>query len=162
VDPLMTIIGHGEPAEAVRAIPPQRELDAAVPPPGGDADRPTRFGALAGQVRVPFQRRRAERFAELLDETSATRRRHVRSAVDHNLTALVSLSRRVGTLRVAVAVDRGFRADLRARLLARIGREGIGVTATGVEVEPPTRRRLAGLLPGTRTPRWRFRSRSRF
>jgi Domain of unknown function (DUF5667) len=90
-----------------------------------------------------FQRRRAERFAELVDQASSMggavgseKARHgprhrVRSRPDDDLSTLVILSQRTATLELAPAAapDPGFRADLRAMLVATAEREGIGATA---------------------------------
>jgi hypothetical protein len=98
-----------------------------------------------------FASRRAERFAQLLDEAAGARRHHVRSIADGDLADLVATSQRVSTLPLAVEVDNEFRTGLRASLMAHIEREGIGVTATEPEAEAPARRRIGHLLPGSRT-----------
>ncbi len=97
-----------------------------------------------------FSSRRAERFAQLLDEAAGARRHHVRSVADGDLTELVAMSQRVSTLPLVVEVDPEFRTGLRASLMARIEREGIGATSTA-EPEAPPRRRIADLLPSGRT-----------
>ncbi|KAB1915362.1 DUF5667 domain-containing protein [Micromonospora sp. AMSO31t] len=84
-----------------------------------------------------FSRRRAERFAQLLDEANGGRRHHVRSRADDELTALVAVSRRLTADRPDVEVDAEFRTGLRAMLVATVEREGVGApaktgTATGV------------------------------
>ncbi|MET7472490.1 DUF5667 domain-containing protein [Micromonospora sp. NPDC005686] len=82
-----------------------------------------------------FSRRRAERFAQLLDEANGGRRHHVRSRADGELTALVEVSRRLTADRPDVDVDAEFRTGLRAMLVATAEREGVGApakTATGV------------------------------
>ncbi|WP_431901863.1 DUF5667 domain-containing protein [Micromonospora chalcea] len=81
-----------------------------------------------------FSRRRAERFAQLLDEANGGRRHHVRSKADGELTALVEVSRRLGA---GPDVEPGaeFRTGLRAMLVATAEREGVGTpakTTTGV------------------------------
>ncbi|WP_446217086.1 DUF5667 domain-containing protein [Micromonospora sp. IBHARD004] len=76
-----------------------------------------------------FSRRRAERFAQLLDEANGGRRHHVRSRVDDELAALVSVSRRLTADRPDVEVDAEFRTGLRAMLVATAEREGIGAPA---------------------------------
>ncbi|MCM0675526.1 hypothetical protein NCC78_12610, partial [Micromonospora phytophila] len=73
-----------------------------------------------------FSRRRAERFAQLLDEANGGRRHHVRSRADDQLTALVAIGQRLSADPPAVEVDRDFRTGLRAMLLATAEREGIG------------------------------------
>ncbi|RQX51128.1 hypothetical protein DLJ57_10795, partial [Micromonospora chalcea] len=82
-----------------------------------------------------FSRRRAERFAQLLDEANGGRRHHVRSKADGELTALVEVSRRLSAERPDVEVDAEFRTGLRAMLVATAEREGVGTpakTTTGV------------------------------
>jgi hypothetical protein len=91
--------------------------------------------------------RRAERFAHLLDEAAGTRRHHIRSSADSDLTELVTMTQRVSTLPLVVEVDPEFRAGLRASLMARIEREGIGATAVELEPELTRRRWLPSLLP---------------
>ncbi|MGA4686510.1 MULTISPECIES: DUF5667 domain-containing protein [Micromonospora] len=73
-----------------------------------------------------FSRRRAERFAQLLDEANGGRRHHVRSKADGELTALVEVSRRITADRPDVEVDAEFRTGLRAMLVATAEREGVG------------------------------------
>nr|WP_030502875.1 DUF5667 domain-containing protein [Micromonospora purpureochromogenes] len=82
-----------------------------------------------------FSRRRAERFAQLLDEANGGRRHHVRSKADGELTALVEVSRRLTAERPDVEPGAEFRTGLRAMLVATAEREGIGTpakTTTGV------------------------------
>jgi hypothetical protein len=76
-----------------------------------------------------FSRRRAERFAQLLDEANGGRRHHVRSAADNELAALVVVSQRLTDGRSAVEVDAKFRAGLRAMLVDTAEREGVGTPA---------------------------------
>ncbi|TCB99133.1 hypothetical protein E0H26_06970 [Micromonospora zingiberis] len=76
-----------------------------------------------------FSRRRAERFAQLLDEANGGRRHHVRSRVDDQLTPLVGLGRRLGANPPEPEVDPEFRTGLRAMLLATAARDGIGAPA---------------------------------
>ncbi len=75
-----------------------------------------------------FYRRRAERFAQLLDEANGGRRHHVRSAVDDDLAELVAVGHRVSALQrsVDVQVDPEFRVGLRAMLVAAAERESMG------------------------------------
>jgi HAMP domain-containing protein len=98
-----------------------------------------------------FPSRRAERFAQLLDEAAGTRRHHVRTVDEDDLSGLVTIGQRVSTLPLVVEVDPEFRTGLRASLMARIEREGIGATATEPESETPQRRRISDLLPSGRT-----------
>lgn len=82
-----------------------------------------------------FVRRRAERFARLLDEAAAGHRHRARDHVDRvdaeadeELAELVAISRRLSTLKPSLDVepDPEFRAGLRAMLIATAEREGIG------------------------------------
>jgi hypothetical protein len=76
-----------------------------------------------------FHRRRAERFAQLLDEANGGRRHHVRSRLDAQLAELVAIGHQASALRPAVELDPEFRTGLRAMLIATAEREGIGRTA---------------------------------
>ncbi|TDC51577.1 hypothetical protein E1258_25645 [Micromonospora sp. KC207] len=77
-----------------------------------------------------FSRRRAERFAQLLDEANGGRRHHVRSRADDHLAALVAVGRQLSAGSPPAAVDPDFRSGLRAMLVATAEREGIGAAAT--------------------------------
>ncbi|MEV0808319.1 DUF5667 domain-containing protein [Micromonospora sp. NPDC050200] len=77
-----------------------------------------------------FSRRRAARFAQLLDEANGGRRHHVRSRADDRLTALVAVGQRLVAERPDVEVDAEFRTGLRAMLVATAEREGIGAAGT--------------------------------
>ena len=79
------------------------------------------------------ERRRIERFAELLDEANGGRRHHRRIEMDSDLASLVDLSGRVGTLEQPGPTD-DFRDGLRTLLMATIAREGIG-TSTALHAE---------------------------
>ncbi|MFI5832165.1 DUF5667 domain-containing protein [Micromonospora sp. NPDC051300] len=70
-----------------------------------------------------FSGRRAERFAQLLDEANGGRRHHVRSRADSGLTGLVEIGRRLTVERPTVDVDSEFRTGLRAMLVATAERE---------------------------------------
>lgn len=99
-----------------------------------------------------FHRRRAERFAQLLDEAEGGIRHHSRSAIDAELTPMVELGVRVGELTESVGPDPVFRAELRTMLVAAAQRDGVGITA----VTPPdgdrVRQRLSnGVLAGVRS-----------
>ncbi|GAA1762017.1 DUF5667 domain-containing protein [Luedemannella helvata] len=83
-------------------------------------------------TRTVFDRRRAERFAQLIAEDGGAPRHHSRSDVDMELAPLVEITRRVTAIPVSAEPDPEFRVGLRAMLTARIEREGIGATA----VEP--------------------------
>ncbi|MEU4771324.1 DUF5667 domain-containing protein [Micromonospora sp. NPDC023644] len=104
-----------------------------------------------------FSRRRAERFAQLLDEANGGRRHHVRSRADDQLAGLVAVGQRLAAAPPAVEVDPEFRTGLRAMLLATAEREGIGAPA-----EPSSRRATADagrnrLLPAVTARRARAR-----
>ncbi|SCL63694.1 hypothetical protein GA0070606_3839 [Micromonospora citrea] len=103
-----------------------------------------------------FSRRRAERFAQLLDEANGGRRHHVRSRADDQLAALVAVGQRLGAAPPAVEVDPEFRTGLRAMLLATAEREGIGTPA--VAPEPAAAETGRGrLLPAVTARRARAR-----
>jgi hypothetical protein len=92
-----------------------------------------------------FDRRSAERFAELLDETSGGRRHHNRGQADEQLAGLVAIGHSLSAARSGVQVDPEFRVGLRAMLVATAERDGVGslgaatiaVTAT-TSAEPGT------------------------
>jgi hypothetical protein len=73
-------------------------------------------------------RRRAERFAQLLEEAAGRRRQHRHSPLDQGLIDLVSLRHRLVAV-PAPEIDPEFRAGLRAMLVATAEREGIGISA---------------------------------
>jgi hypothetical protein len=98
-----------------------------------------------------FDRARAERFAQLLDEASGARRHHARSRLDAELAELVETGRKLGSMRFNGAPTPEFKAELRAHLIATAEREGIGVTA---EPEPRrSRRRIVSDPPRSRARR---------
>jgi hypothetical protein len=101
-----------------------------------------------------FSRRRAERFAQLLDEANGGRRHHVRSRADDDLTALVALGRRLAADRPAVTADTDFRTGLRAMLVATAEREGIGNPA---KAEPAGAGTRGSFLPAITARRARAR-----
>ncbi|MEU6074537.1 DUF5667 domain-containing protein [Micromonospora sp. NPDC047074] len=108
-----------------------------------------------------FSRRRAERFAQLLDEANGGRRHHVRSRADDQLTALVAVGQRLQAAPPTVEVDAEFRTGLRAMLVATVEREGIGAPAAAT-TEPASRRSAADtgrnrLLPAVTARRARAR-----
>ncbi len=76
-----------------------------------------------------FDRRRAERFAQLLDEANGGRRHHTRSRVDDQLTELVVVGQQLRTVTLPGVPEAAFKRDLRAQLIATAERDGIGVTA---------------------------------
>ncbi|AGZ46296.1 hypothetical protein AFR_40210 [Actinoplanes friuliensis DSM 7358] len=80
-----------------------------------------------------FDRRSAERFAELLDETNGGRRHHARGQADEQLAELVAIGHSLSAARPGAQVDPEFRMGLRAMLVATAERDGIGATATDRE-----------------------------
>jgi hypothetical protein len=103
------------------------------------------MGVSAVTVSV-LHRRRAERFAEQLDQATGRGPRHrLRSRSDADLAGLVALSQRTATVQFKpdLAPDPEFRADLRAMLVATVEREGV-VTAVVAPAKGTRRRLLAG------------------
>jgi hypothetical protein len=99
-----------------------------------------------------FDRRRAERFAQLLDETNGGLRRHARGQADEQLAELVGIGHTLSAVRPAVHVDSEFRTGLRAMLVATAERDGIGETAAPIEsahVVAPQQRRGGVFARGT-------------
>nr|WP_239676571.1 DUF5667 domain-containing protein [Natronosporangium hydrolyticum] len=82
-------------------------------------------------------RRRAERFSQLLDEANGGRRQHLRTTYDDEVGDLVALQRRLVEEIRAPELDHEFRTGLRAMLVATAQREGIGATAEPEPSEPP-------------------------
>lgn len=80
-----------------------------------------------------FDRRSAERFAELLDETNGSRRHHARGQADEQLAELVAIGHSLSAARSGIQVDPEFRMGLRAMLVATAERDGIGTTAVATE-----------------------------
>ncbi len=100
-----------------------------------------------------FSRRRAERFAQLLDEANGGRRHHVRSKADGELTALVEVSRRLTAEGPDVEVATPSSApDCGRCSLATAEREGIGTPA-----KPATTGVRGALLPAITGRRARAR-----
>jgi hypothetical protein len=94
-----------------------------------------------------FHRRRAERFAQLLDEAGGGRRHHVRSRLDAQLAELVAIGHQTSMLRPTVELDPEFRDGLRAMLVATAERDGIGRTARVAEEPGPARHGAASRRP---------------
>ncbi|MCZ7419239.1 DUF5667 domain-containing protein [Verrucosispora sp. WMMA2121] len=103
-----------------------------------------------------FSRRRAERFAQLLDEANGGRRHHVRSRDDDQLAPLVTLGRQLGANAPDAEVDPEFRTGLRAMLLATAVREGVGAPAPARPAEKASSGR-GSLLPPVTARRARAR-----
>ena len=101
-----------------------------------------------------LDRRSAEHFAELLDESSGGRRHHTaRGPADEQLAELVAVGHSLSAARPGVRVDPEFRVGLRAMLVATAERDGIGRTAVAAAAEAvpdsvaapaPTRSKRAG------------------
>ncbi|MER7459542.1 DUF5667 domain-containing protein [Micromonospora sp. NPDC126480] len=107
-----------------------------------------------------FSRRRAERFAQLLDEANGGRRHHVRSRMDDELATLVAVGQRLSAAPPPVAVNPEFRTGLRAMLLATAEREGIGEPAPKAAAATAGRRSAtsrSGLVPAVTARRARAR-----
>jgi hypothetical protein len=85
-------------------------------------------------------RRRAERFAQLLEEASGGRRQRRRDPLDEDLTGLVALRHELVSNARLPRIDPEFRTGLRAMLVATAEREGIGATAHPERVGPAPRR----------------------
>ncbi|GIH08718.1 hypothetical protein Rhe02_67850 [Rhizocola hellebori] len=94
-----------------------------------------------------FDRARADRFAQLVDEASGGRRHHARSRLDDELAELVSTSQQLQAMPISVQASPVFKRDLRAQLLATAVREGIGSTA---QPEPKPRRAFGRPRPRAR------------
>jgi hypothetical protein len=74
-----------------------------------------------------FRRRRAERLAQLLDEAGGSPRHHSRTTHDPELAGYVQISERLARIaRLLPDPSADFRASLRAQLVARAERDGIG------------------------------------
>jgi hypothetical protein len=91
-----------------------------------------------------FDRRRAERFAQLLDEANGRRRTHRRWRIDEDLSNLVALTARTRGLPIGPEPDPEFRSGLRAMLMAKIERDGIGTQAAERAAHAANRAALAG------------------
>lgn len=95
-----------------------------------------------------FHRRRAQRFAQLLDEVGGEgrRRHHTGPELDAELAPLVAAARRLGQVNPRTAPDREFRTGLRAMLVATAEREGANATVVLPAVQArPAATGLAGL-----------------
>ena len=69
-----------------------------------------------------LDRRGAERFAELLDDTSGNHRGHGRDPDDDQLAELVAIGHSLSATRSGGQVDTEFRVGLRAMLVATVDR----------------------------------------
>jgi Domain of unknown function (DUF5667) len=78
--------------------------------------------------RLQFDRRRADRFAELLEHAENGRRPHRRDDLDAELVPMADFARSMVAVSGPEPSD-DLRMGLRAMLLAKIEREGIGATA---------------------------------
>lgn len=104
-----------------------------------------------------FDRARADRFAQLLDEAEGVRRRrahsHARSHLDAELAELVEAGHALRDIPINVTPDPIFKRDLRAMLIATAEREGIGDTA--IHPEPTGLRAVWSKPVGARPRRGR-------
>ncbi len=108
-----------------------------------------------------MNRRKIERYAQLLDEAGGGPRRHSRSPDDDELLNLVSVADQLGATGADVRPTESFRQQTRAFLMATAEREGIGRTAKP-EAEPGRRKATARALPkrgAARPGRTRIRAR---
>jgi uncharacterized protein DUF5667 len=90
-----------------------------------------------------LDRRSAERFAELLDDSGGRRHHAARRPInggpgDEQLAELVSVGKGLSAARPGVSVDPEFRVGLRAMLVATAERDGIGRTAMADDHEATT------------------------
>ena len=100
-------------------------------------------------------RRRSDRFAEILDESSGRRRRHRRSDLDPELAPLVAIAAEVGATPAAPEPTDEFKAGLRAMLLATAERDGIGATADEKAAQAASRAAMSAkteVVKQVRTP----------
>jgi Domain of unknown function (DUF5667) len=100
-------------------------------------------------------RRRSDRFAELLDESTGRRRRHRRTEFDTELAPLVAIAADVSATRVAPEPDDEFKAGLRAMLIATAERDGIGTTADAKAAQAASRAAMSAnteVVKQVRTP----------
>ena len=104
-----------------------------------------------------FSRRRATRFAQLLDEANGGRRHHARSRTDDQLVALVAIGRQLTAERPDVQVDPEFRSGLRAMLVATAVREGMGTAGATESGAQPAAAPRTPLLGGATARRARAR-----
>nr|WP_250003350.1 DUF5667 domain-containing protein [Actinoplanes sp. M2I2] len=93
-----------------------------------------------------LDRRSAERFAELLDESTGGRRHHSRGPADEQLAELVAIGSSLSAARPGARVEPEFRTGLRAMLVATAERDGIGRTATAAAAAPEEPAARAGRL----------------
>jgi hypothetical protein len=80
-----------------------------------------------------MNRRKIERYAQLLDKASGGPRHHVPSPIDDELSDLVGLADHLGAAAPDVRPSESFRAETRAFLMATAAREGIGRSAVAPE-----------------------------
>src|SRR5258705_11200659 len=92
-----------------------------------------------------FRRRRAERLAQLLDQTDSGRGRHSRSQLDDKLATELAIGQRLATIELRHEVRPGpaFRASTRAKLVA---------TAERQSVAPAQRRAVTGRIYADASP----------
>jgi hypothetical protein len=103
-----------------------------------------------------FHRRRVERLAQLLDESTGRPRHHARSTLDGELAGYVRLGDAlVRTAGVQASPTTEFRTSLRAMLVATAEREGIGATAVDDDLPENggKRARVRGPVVGSKRAR---------
>jgi hypothetical protein len=103
-------------------------------------------------VNTVFDRRHAERFAQLLDEADGGRRHHSHSRLDAQLTDYVNLGDQLRSACVP-GPPADFRVGLRAQLIAAAQREGIGAAdpEEPVFVKPARSRTRIAIIAGIAT-----------
>jgi hypothetical protein len=92
-------------------------------------------------------RQHADRFAELLDHAESGRRPHRRSDMESELVSLADFAMSMRVMPAPAPSD-DLRAGLRAMLLAKIEREGIGATADQKATEAAARAASRSALAG--------------
>jgi len=76
-----------------------------------------------------LNRRRIERYAQLLDEASGARRHHARSLIDDELAEMLAVSQGVASVAAGLAPSETYRVEARALIMAAAERNGIGLLA---------------------------------
>ena len=82
-----------------------------------------------------LDRRSAERFAELLDQTTTGGRHHSRSPADAQFAELVAIGHSLSAARPGIQVEPEFRVGLRAMLVATADRDGLGRTDAAIAAD---------------------------
>jgi hypothetical protein len=103
----------------------------------------------------PSDRRRSDRFAELLDERAGGRRSHRHNAEDEKLAASVGLAGRVAALPDVPGPTDEFRVGLRAVLVSKIERDGVDAALSHDSTVRISSREVGQALAGQAQPRRR-------